>query len=168
MKKSSLAFRQLVTKVDSIDKLKWRIQSTTITAMLLLAVVFLSCNEVSDYKENRLSGVFPLRQLVQKKEINSSSSGNFFLFFASYHSSQNNIDYIKMFAKVSGNYRLISVPIEQIRVNINDSLTIPTLQVKYNGLLKTDEEVCSDLYNRVFIISCPEKYLPEKLLPISL
>jgi hypothetical protein len=141
----------------------------TLAAILMLAAVFLSsCGVETNYKDNQLSSVFPLRQLVQKTETSKTSDGSYLLFFASYHSQESNADYIKMFAKVSGNYRLISVPIEKIRININDSLTTPTLQVRYNGLPKTDEDVFESWYERCFIISCPEKYLPEKLLPISL
>jgi hypothetical protein len=52
MKKSSLVFRQLVTKVDSSNKLKWRIKSATITAMLLLCVVLNSCTHRKDTISN--------------------------------------------------------------------------------------------------------------------
>lgn len=134
-----------------------------------IAPIFIGCGEQSDYQENRMSSVFPLRQLVQQSETTQSSSGGFALFFATYHSQETKADYVKMFAKVSGNYRLISVPIEHIRININDSLVTPTLQIRYEGLPETDESICNGgWYKKAYIISCPEKYLPKKLLPIVL
>jgi len=158
------------TTAKKSSKSRLLFRPTTLAAILMLAAVFSSCTNESDYKTNRLSNIFPLRQLVQKTETYKSSNASMFLFFASYHSSESNTDYIKMFAKVSGNYRLISVPIEKIRINVVDSLIVPTLQIRFNGVEYTDEEICnkSSWIDAAFIISCPEKYLPEKLLPIGL
>ena len=145
------------------------IKSLFFGLLFSIAPIFIGCGEQNDYQENRMSSVFPLRQLVQQTEVNKSSTGRFLLFFATYQSHDTKTDYVKMFAKVNGHYRLISAPIEHIRININDSLAVPTLQIRYEGFEQTDEAICNGgWYKKAFIISCPEKYLPEKLLPIAL
>lgn len=144
---------------------------TAIAAMLLLTtVISQSCDE-NPNRKHRVSNVLKLRQLVQKTETQKTSSASVLLFFASYHSSETNRDYVKMFANVQGNYRLIAAPIENIRVVLVDTLNTPFVKIKYFGEEHTDEEICNyiGILKRCrFIIYCPEKYFPEKLLPISL
>ena len=64
--------------------------------------------------------------------------------------------------------KIVDIPIEKLRINIDDSLQKPNLVVKYYRYKMTDSEIVEDTYNRTFVINCPEKYLPEKLLPIEL
>ena len=133
-----------------------------------LSMLFTNCNPQNEeyhYTEN-----FELRQLVQETETVKTTKGRFILFFATYYSSESKTDYVKMFAKVDGNYRLVEVPLHIIRLNINDSITTPIMQVRYIGYGKrTNDDVFDrSWYGEVYIITCPQKYLPEKLLPIEL
>jgi hypothetical protein len=59
--------------------------------------------------------------------------------------------------------------IEQLRVNINNKLVKPDLKIHYKGSKETNSYVVNDTYNiEFYVINCPEKYLPENLLPIKL
>ncbi len=62
------------------------------------------------------------------------------------------------------------MPIEDIRVNINDSIKKPSIEVLYinNEKLRDEELLNVGWISKIYIINCPEQYLPEKLLPINL
>lgn len=141
-----------------------------ITLLLLSALI--SCSEDEGDKIHYTS-IFPLKQLVQDEVTSKSSHGGFFLIGGSYSSSEKTEDFVKVFAKVEDNYRVITIPLRNLRININDSLTVPTLQIKYEHSYPcTDEYVCDIIeccgYTHKYIISCPEIYLPTKLIPITL
>lgn len=75
-----------------------------------------------------------------------------------------------MFAKVDGYFRVVNIPIENVRVNINNNIDKPTLQIYYTEEKLTGSNLLDNHgYNiNYYIINCPERYLPEKLLPIEL
>ena len=72
--------------------------------------------------------------------------------------------------KVGGFYRMIEFNFEDVRIKIDNTIDNPYLYIKYYN----DEEVSIPYllneyyYINSFVIVCPEKYLPEQLLPISL
>jgi hypothetical protein len=62
------------------------------------------------------------------------------------------------------------MPIQDVRININNQLIKPNIVIEYEYTSKlTDEELVSKKwFEKVYVINCPEQYLPEKLLPIGL
>jgi len=137
---------------------------------LLSTFLFLlfSCQSV-EYKKHS-SSVLELRQLVQGIETSKQSNGFYFLIGGGFSSSETTSTYVKVFAKVEGRYRIIEMPIEYIRISIDNTLKTPNIVLEYESRGKmSDEELINRIYmEKIFVINCPEQYLPEKLLPIEL
>lgn len=139
---------------------------------LLLTVVFVfsitSCESVKEkkYKSSNLE----LRQLVKETETIKTTSGYYFLIGGGFDSSENKITTVKVFANVEDRYRLIEMPIEDIRINIDNNITHPFITVEYRKINKeTDEKLLNMPWiEKTYIINCQEQYLPERLLPINL
>lgn len=142
--------------------------------ILLTAFSLLSCREFVKNEDElyltRATKSLELRQLVNSENIGTKSHGSYFLIGGSYSSKTETEVSIKVFAKVDGYFRVVNIPIKEVRVNIDNKLDKPTLQINY-----TEEKLTSSslldyhVYSiNYYIINCPEKYLPEKLLPIEL
>jgi hypothetical protein len=114
-------------------------------------------------------------------ETEKSSGGTFVLFFATYHSQEKNMDVIKVFAEVDGLYRFIEIPMELVKVKIDNSITTPYVQIRYSfdgtgpiwrSNTKIVEDIASGRLGHLtltdYVITCPEQYLPERLLPIDI
>ena len=152
--------------------LKTMIPNTKLTrnlAKLMLALVlFTSCETISNKKLK--SSNLELRQLIQETKTTKYSSASFFLIAGGYSQSEYKETKVKVFAKVDGRFRLIEMPIQDVRININNKLNKPNIVIEYEHTSKfTDEELVSrEWFGKVYVINCPEQYLPEKLLPIGL
>jgi hypothetical protein len=135
----------------------------------LLSICVISCKE--EERKPKKTAVFELRQLIQETESYSSKTGVFFMFGGYYNEKEEKETTVKVFAKVEGRYRLIEMPIQDVRIVIDDMLFKPHVQIEYYSMSDfSDEEIVSnnDLSSKVFVITCPERYIPEKLLPIDL
>ena len=135
---------------------------------LLALVLFTSCEPMID--KNLKSSKLELRQLVQETETKKSTYASYFLIAGSYSQSEYKETKVKVFAKVENRYRLIEMPIDEVRIAIDNKLKIPNIEIEYiNHVKYSDEELVSKSYiTKVYVINCPEQYLPEKLLPIGL
>lgn len=133
----------------------------------LMLTLLISCAKNGGKK---VTSKLELRQLVQETKSEKKTSGYYFLIGGEYKSSETKNTVIKVFAKVNGRYRLIQMPIDEIRINIDDKVTTPNIQIEYicYSELTEDELISRDLITKVYVINCPEQYLPEKLLPIEL
>ena len=62
------------------------------------------------------------------------------------------------------------MPIEDVRISINNKLTKPSVEIEYvNNYKYSDESIVDQKWLRkIYVVNCPEQYLPEKLLPIGL
>lgn len=136
--------------------------------LLLALPLIISCQSIEDkdYKTSK----FELRQMVQQTETVKNTSASYFFMIGSYSNSERSYTTVKVFAKVNGRYRLIEMPIGDIRIAINDSLSTPNIEIEYTSYYKKeDEHIFNHRYSiTAYVINCPEKYLPEKLLPIGL
>lgn len=119
----------------------------------------------------------PLRQIANMSKTEKSTDGTFILFFATYHSEEKNIDVVKVFAEVDGLYRFIEMPISKIKIRIDNSISTPYIQARYfkmgtNPIWRSNTTVMDNLGTHLsltdYIITCPEQYLPERLLPIDI
>lgn len=135
---------------------------------LLALVLFTSCEPMID--KNLKSSKLELRQLVQETETKKTAYASYFLIAGSYSQSEYKETKVKVFAKVENRYRLIEIPIDEVRIAIDNKLKIPNIEIEYiNHVKYSDEELVSKSYiTKVYVINCPEQYLPEKLLPIGL
>ena len=145
--------------------------------MITLSVLLISCSDLSDDKFESQTSPLKLRQLVNTNEMESMSNGSAALFFATYHSEEKNIDYIKVFAEVEGAYRFLEIPMERVRVKLDSSSQVPYLLIHYNyysqkEMKVSDNDICDDklpsFYITRYTIVCREEYLPEKLIPINI
>lgn len=150
---------------------KYKISNYTAIALYaMLAVVsslIFSCSEdVRNFKSSKLE----LRQLVQQTETKKTSSASYFFLIASYGSSEVKYTTVKVFAKVEKRFRLIEIPIEDVRISINNKLINPNIEIeyKYHKKLMDEELINLGWISKVYVINCPEQFLPEKLLPIGL
>jgi hypothetical protein len=136
--------------------------------LVLALVLFTSCEPMVD--KNLKSSKLELRQLVQETENKKSVYAYYFLIAGSYSQSEHKETKVKVFAKVKNRYRLIEMPIEEVRIAIDNKLKVPNIEIEYiNQYNLTDEELVSQSWRtKVYVINCPEQYLPEKLLPIGL
>jgi hypothetical protein len=135
---------------------------------LLALVLFTSCESQRD--KDLKSSKLELRQLVQETEIKKGSSGYFFLIGGGFDSYENKITTVKVFAKINGRFRIIEMPIEDVRISINNKLIKPNIEIEYvNNYKYSDESIVDQKWLRkIYVVNCPEQYLPEKLLPIGL
>lgn len=118
-----------------------------------------------------LSEEIPLRQLVKTDKVNKSENGYFFLITGEYSSKEEQAVVVRVFAKVEGMYRYLELPMENIRININEKYKTPTIQFKSEFNYTLDQTLFwieEKNYSGEIIINCSEEYLPEKLLPIKI
>lgn len=139
-------------------------------AVIIVAVIFTTSCERYDASD-KITNTMELRQLVKTSTTKESSGGSYFLVVAGFSSSKTKVDLVKVFAEVDGMYRLIEMPLKDIRISIDNSLTKPNILIQYRSSSEyTVNELLSPHYyvGKTYILNCPEEYLPEKLLPIGL
>jgi hypothetical protein len=127
----------------------------------LMLISLFSCDSDSGYKNYKTDKIY-LRQ---------EASGSYFLVVGSGSYEERTETKIKLMGKVNGYYRLIEFDFVDVRIKVDNSIKNPYLIIKYqsNNKLTTNEILNNDnWYTTGYVIVCPEKYLPERLLPISL
>ena len=137
--------------------------------LILLLAILSACNTpINHYKTDKIL----LRQLVKTTEITKSASASYFLILGTASYSEESKTTIKVMGKVHGLYRLIEFDFNDARIKIDNSINKPYLYLKYTGSEKVPlgELITNPNWFLVtsYVIVCPEKYLPEKLLPINL
>ena len=140
---------------------------TLIVIFFVLCTSINACFSVNEY----YSGKLPLRQLKKVETSEKSSSGGFFVFIGGYSYSEKEDIKIQMLANTGSYYKFIEVKIKDIAIRIDNKIEIPYIQIKYyHECALSNDDIIDDFkwYSSSVIITCPEKYLPEKLLPIEL
>ena len=94
---------------------------TAITLCVMLAVMIFTGCEPSNYKSSKLE----LRQLVQETKTKKTASVSYFLIAGSYSNSEYKETNVKVFAEVENRYRLIEMPINDVRIVIDNELDLP-------------------------------------------
>ena len=134
----------------------------------LMLISLFSCD--SGYKNYKTDKIY-LRQLVKVDKVTKEASGSYFLVVGSGSYEERTETKIKLMGQVNGYYRLIEFDFVDVRIKVDNSIKNPYLIIKYqsNNKLTTNEILNNDnWYPTGYVIVCPEKYLPESLLPISL
>lgn len=131
-------------------------------------ILLTSCDDFK-YKHYKTKHI-PLRQLVQKDEVEKQANASYFLISASADYSEERQTVIKVFGKVGGTYRLIEFNIEDLRIRVDDKIDKPYIYLKYSYPKPINITwLLNEPYNiDVYVLVCPNKYLPEKLLPIEI
>jgi len=135
----------------------------------LMVLGLYSCN-MPEKKSQKTENIH-LRQLVKTDEVTKNTSASYFLVMGSTSSSEMVETKIKLMGKVNGFYRLIVFNFLDVRIKIDNKIDKPYLYVNYRSYEKYSVEELlgyQNYYITSYVIVCPEKYLPEQLLPISL
>lgn len=136
--------------------------------ILTLGITLLSCK---DEKKYFFSDEIKLRQLVKETKTEKYSHGSFFLIGGGYSNGEIETTTVKVFGRVDGLYRFMEMNMNEIRIKIDNKLTEPNIVIRYWWRKKVSTDYMIDDYHdyhSIYIINCPEKFLPEKLLPIEL
>ena len=137
----------------------------TTLLLALITTVLQSCVTVD--KVNRLAeretNSFELKQLSNSEENSKISCGTFIFGFGSSQYKEVQTKYITVVALVDCYFRTIKIPIEKLRVKIDNCRIRPTLKIKYIGHKKSDSDVVDKNYATEYILTCHSYYLPEDL-----
>jgi len=141
----------------------------TTLLLALITTVLQSCVTVD--KVNRLAeretNSFELKQLSNSEENSKISCGMFIFGFGSSQYKEVQTKYITVVALVDCYFRTIKIPIEKLRVKIDNCRIRPTLKIKYIGRKKTDTDVLNKNYATEYILTCHSDYLPEDFNKIT-
>jgi hypothetical protein len=147
---------------------------TTLTLILLL----IGCMENSPHIEPPVQiQNYEIRQIIKSVRTvkESNSSGSYFIVAASYSSSgtERVETRVNMFINGGNGFQFVSIDLENIRIKIDNTLTKPHLSIKtkFSWLPELSElirihRVRPEMFT--ITIHCPEKFLPERLLPLGL
>lgn len=139
-----------------------------IVYIAVLLFTLFSCGSNETYRKSE--NVY-LRQLVKTDEVSKTASASYFLVMGSASYSEDVETKIKLMGKINGLYRLIEFNFTDVRIKIDNKIDKPYLYLIYYSHKKRNvSSLLSYRYwdIRAYVIVCPEKYLPEQLLPIKL
>lgn len=139
--------------------------------LLTLTIAISSC--AFGPRVERYTEKIPLRQLIKSEEKSRTSSASFFLVAGVASSTENQKTVVKLMGNVEGYYRLIQFDLREARIKIDDSIDKPYIVIRYSNdsnYKMSINQLLGDYSFHVitYDIICPERYLPEKLLPITL
>ncbi len=113
-----------------------------VTLVLLVGIFVVGCvsreenSHVSQpyisQAEPILKGEHKLRKMIQQTGTNSEISGSFFLCIGDLYGSTKTIVSVKFAWEMNdGTYAISSLPLEKIRVKIDENATIPTIKFRW-------------------------------------
>lgn len=138
-----------------------------ISLLFLCFLLTLTLHSCFDYEEpiTYTSPAFPLKQLQKSALTHTGSSGWFIIAAGSYSSSTITKTTIKLYAAVNGLYTYMDLPIENVQIKIDNSVTTPTVNfTSYND----NWGIYTYWAGLPCILTIPEKYLPTDFTPITL
>lgn len=148
-----------------------------IGAMLvfLVGIFTISCAEkpeLPSQAEQILKGEHKLRKMVERSENNSKISGNFFLIFGGLDGSTTTKVLIKFAWEMNdGTYALSSLPLEKIRVKLDEKATEPTIKFRWqrwNEYRTAQIQELMDYYVLYAVLTVREGDWPIKVgLPLN-
>lgn len=129
-------------------KKKWRQKMKGINSLLIILVLMFilsGCQKPEppvpspSPAEPILIGEHNLRRMVERTNTNSKISGGYFLFVGGLEGSTETTVSMKFAWQMNdGTYAISSLPIEKIRIKLNEEITTPTIKFRwkryqYNG-----------------------------------
>lgn len=141
-------------------------------ASVFISLLVLQACDSPDKAAPILAGNHPLRKMVQSREIESSLSGGFFLIVGSISGSAKETLNIKFAWKMNDGdiYAISSLPLEKIRVKLNEKAEVPTIQFNWQRREYHSEDLQYLINNYVYyaVITCKEKDWPVNIkLPLN-
>lgn len=103
--------------------------------VLLMGFLAVGCQnkpEPSSQAEQILKGEHKLRKMTERTDVNSSISGIFFLFIGNLSGTSKTTVSVKFAWEMNdGIYAISSLPLEKIRVKLEESATTPTIKFRW-------------------------------------
>ena len=79
-----------------------------------------------------LGGEHKLRKMVERTDMKTSASGGFFLFVGGFETSAKTSVTVKFAWQMNdGTYAISSLPLEKIRVKLDDGAAVPTIKFRW-------------------------------------
>jgi hypothetical protein len=152
--------------------------------ILISFILITSCSKKIEQKERTYEN-FPIKQLVKTEFQNTKSDGGFFLITGGHSSSTVESIYIKMMVETSPNiFTLLCLDLKNnldhvFYIEINNDVSLPYLKIdttdrdsRNKGRLSKENLIIGlnegKFFRMKLYLVCPEKYLPEQLLPLTL
>ncbi len=144
----------------------------------LLAVVMLVTAPVlaeDSWVNPVLGGEHALRHVVQTNSDRGSFSGSFFLATGSISGEQKTVNKVSFsWQMADGTWAISSLPMEKLRVQLNERATTPTIKFRWRSPMFTDDVSRDDLQavmNKLVayaVINCRSKDWPVRIeMPLT-
>ena len=138
--------------------------------ILTILTLFILNSCIPEYNYYK-SDPMPLRQLVKSDDTTVSGRAAFFLIAGNASYSEGVSSKIKMYVLVNSSYKYLEYDLEEVRIKIDNSITVPYLTIEYSSEKPKSNEYLTNmtLYgNDKVVLNTPEEYLPTQLLPIQI
>lgn len=129
--------------------------------LLITLIALAGCNNETPLGQ-MLRGEHQIRAITTDKDLQGNISGAYFLFVGQMSGDVSTITKLR-FAWLGndGNYIISDIPVNKIRIKIDNSKEIPTVKFKWIGCFRTDTE-SFDKYLLYALIICKEKDMPQQ------
>ncbi len=98
-------------------------------SILLVGFSLMGCAESPSKVEQILKGEHQLRKMAERTDVNQRVSASFFLFVGDLNAATETTVFVKFAWKMNdGVYAISSLPLEKIRVKIDESALVPTIK----------------------------------------
>ena len=108
---------------------------TSMALVLLTGLFMAGCEQPPpppSQAEQILKGEHKLRKMVERTETNSNISGGFFLFVGALSGGTTTSMLVKFAWEMNdGTYALSSLPLEKIRIKLDEDITTPTIKFRW-------------------------------------
>ena len=115
----------------------------TIIFFLLIGLLLASCGEQPmSYSGKILQGEHSLRRMSEFTQTNSGFSGFFIICYGGVEGSTENIESVRFAWKMNdGNYAISTLPIEKIRLRIDNKIETPTIKFRWTRTNNLDPDL---------------------------
>ena len=141
-----------------------------VTSIIYLAVRRSPQKLQSSQAEQILKGEHKLRKIAERTDVNSKISGSFFLFVGGLNGKAETTVSVKFAWEMNdGTYALSSLPLEKIRVKLDENATTPTIKFRWTRSYPNPEvQELMDNYVIYAVISVRESDWPVQVnLPLN-
>ncbi len=153
----------------------WIIVTIVVVALAVVCILSVQNEQKHPKKsltEALLGGEHRLRKMVERTEVNSSTSASFFLIVGSLDSQVSTSVNLKFSWEMNdGTYAISSLPMEKFRVKIDESATTPTIKFRWAPFRRLGTPQVQDLMdNNVLyaLLTVRESDWPVKVdLPLN-
>ena len=146
-----------------------------ITLVLLAGLFAVGCSQrplPPSQAEQILQGEHKLRKMTERTDINARISGIFFLFIGNISGTMNTSVSVKFAWEMNdGTYAISSLPLEKIRVKLDEKATTPTIKFRWRPWNRRDTaeiQTLMDYYVSYAVVTVRESDWPIQVnLPLN-